>query len=136
MKITRISVYQVALPLHLVALTREEAGTWNKFRQEPQKGYNFYVEVENYRDKENDMATTTIRVSTETRNTLRELAKNIGLPMQQVVEQAIEHYRRQQLLNAANAGYAKLRADEEAWQAYTDESAKWESTLNDGLEAY
>ena len=82
------------------------------------------------------MATTTIRVSTETRNTLRELAKKIGLPMQEVVEQAIDHYRRQHLLNTANAAYAKLRADEEAWQAYTDESAEWESTLNDGLEEY
>lgn len=82
------------------------------------------------------MATTTIRVSTETRNTLRELAKKIGLPMQKVVEEAIEHYHRQHFLNAANVAYAKLRTDEEAWQAYADESAEWEGTLNDGLEAY
>lgn len=80
------------------------------------------------------MSTTTIRISTQSRNSLRELAQTIGLPMQKIAEQAIEQYQRQHLLAATNAAYAQLRADEPAWQAYVEEQAEWDATLNDGLE--
>jgi antitoxin HicB len=64
------------------------------------------------------MSTTTIRISTQTHNTLRELARIIDLPMQKITEQAIEQYKRQYFLAATNAAYAQLRADEPAWQNY------------------
>ena len=81
------------------------------------------------------MSTTTIRISTQTRNTLRELAQTIGLPMQKVAEQAIEQYRRQHLLAATNVAYSQLRADEPAWRAHLEERAEWDAVLNDGLES-
>lgn len=80
------------------------------------------------------MSTTTIRVSVETRTMLRELAQTVGLPMQQIMEQALENYRRQHLLNAANVAYAQLRADGREWQVFQEELAEWDVTLNDGLE--
>lgn len=80
------------------------------------------------------MSTTTIRVSTQTRDALRELAQKVNLPMQKIAEQAIEQYQRQHLLTAANAAYAQLRADDPAWQAYVAEMAEWDVSLNDGLE--
>jgi predicted transcriptional regulator len=80
------------------------------------------------------VSTTTIRVSTKTRNILREMAVRIGLSMQEIVEQAIENYRRQHLFTTANAAYAALRADSKAWQAYQAEQAEWDVTLADGLE--
>jgi len=70
------------------------------------------------------MATTISPVSAEIRNRLREN------------DVFFDHSRCQHLLNAANTAYTKLRTDEQAWQAYTDELAEWNSTLNDGLEAY
>jgi predicted transcriptional regulator len=83
------------------------------------------------------MATTTIRVSTETRNLLNHLARSSGSSMQQVLEVALEQYRRRQFLEALNAAYAARQADpqartEEAEEA--EELAVWDTTLADGLD--
>ena len=77
---------------------------------------------------------TTIRVSEKTRATIHDLAHNAGVPMAELVERAIEQYRRQQILDAANAQYAALRADPEAWAEVEAERAIWDATLLDGLE--
>ena len=78
--------------------------------------------------------TTTIRVSTRTRDLLQELAQRSGGSMQSVLEQALEQYRRQKLLEAANDAYAELRTDAAAWAELEDERRDWDSTLADGLE--
>ena len=44
---------------------------------------------------------TTIRISKKTRATLHALAREVGAPMAEVVERAIEAYRRQRVLDAA-----------------------------------
>jgi predicted transcriptional regulator len=79
------------------------------------------------------MTTTTIRVSTKTQQTLRQLAAQAGMPMQDVVDQAIELYRRKQLLDAANAAYAAIRDQPAVVQEMMDERAAWDVTLADGL---
>jgi predicted transcriptional regulator len=80
------------------------------------------------------MMSTTIRVSEKTRDTVHDLARNVGVPMAEIVERAIEQYRRQHILDAANAQYAALRADPEAWAEIEAERALWDATLADGLE--
>ena len=77
---------------------------------------------------------TTIRVSHKTHSTLQALARESGTPMAEIVEQAIEAYRRQRFVDAINAGYAELRADPDAWAAYQEELGAWDVTLLDGLE--
>jgi predicted transcriptional regulator len=79
------------------------------------------------------MTTTTIRISTKTQQTLRQLAAQAGVPMQDVVDQAIELYRRKQLLDAANRAYAALREQPAAWQELLDEREAWNVSLADGL---
>ena len=81
------------------------------------------------------MASTTIRVSLRAHDLLQELAQMSGSSMQAVLEQAIEQYRRQQLLEATNAAYAALRAAPEAWAHLEQERLAWEQTQADGLEA-
>jgi hypothetical protein len=54
--------------------------------------------------------------------------------MQAVLEQALEQYRRQQLLEETNAAYAALRVAPEAWADLEQERLAWEQTLADGLE--
>lgn len=78
--------------------------------------------------------TTTIRVSRNTRDTLHQLARDAGVPIQTIIDQALEQYRRQHMLNTANAAYAALRADPQAWQEAEAEQEVWDDTLNDGLE--
>jgi predicted transcriptional regulator len=77
--------------------------------------------------------TTTIRISTNTRDLLQELAQQSGVSMQSVLERAIEQYRRQQLLEATNAAYALLEADTDAWTETERERVEWDQTLEDGL---
>jgi predicted transcriptional regulator len=78
--------------------------------------------------------TTTIRVSTHTRDLLHQLAQRSGVSMQSVLEQALEQYRRHQLLEATNAAYAALHIDAEAWADLEHERSEWDQTLADGLE--
>jgi hypothetical protein len=80
------------------------------------------------------MMSTTIRVSEKTRDTAHDLARNVGVPMAEIVERAIEQYRRQLILDAANVQYAALRADPAAWAEIEAERALWDATLADGLE--
>jgi hypothetical protein len=53
--------------------------------------------------------------------------------MSVVLDRAIELYRRQALLEQANAAYAALRASPEAWQEELGEREAWEATLADDL---
>ncbi len=78
--------------------------------------------------------TTTIRVNQETRNTISQLAKKRGISMQEAVHEAVEVYRRQQLLEVANTAYAKMRADPKASKDFDDETRLWDATLADGLD--
>jgi predicted transcriptional regulator len=80
------------------------------------------------------MASTTVRISKQTRETLRELAEQVGQPIQKVLDNAVEAYRRQCILEQANAAYAALRADAESWREEQLERQQWEGTLADGLE--
>lgn len=54
--------------------------------------------------------------------------------MQQVLDQALELYRRQRILEETNAAYAALRADPAAWAEVEAERRAWDATLADGLE--
>lgn len=80
------------------------------------------------------MTTTTIRASSETRAALNEMARASGLSMVQVLERAVEAYRRQQKLEALNAAYATLYSAPEAWRELDDERTAWDATISDGLE--
>jgi len=79
-------------------------------------------------------STSTVRVKAKTQATLRELAAHDGITMSDVLEQAVEAYRRQLFLEELNDAYAALRADEDAWREELEERALWDNTLLDGLE--
>jgi predicted nucleic acid-binding protein len=78
--------------------------------------------------------TTTVRLAEHSHALLRELASQERVPLQEVLERAIEAYRRDRILDATNAAYAALRADSVGWQDQIDERAAWDTTLADGLQ--
>ena len=80
------------------------------------------------------MASATVRISEKSHQALRKLAAESGESMQAILDRAIEEHRRRLFLEAANAEYAALREDPEAWAEYQKELALWESTLMDGLD--
>jgi len=62
------------------------------------------------------------------------LARDMGLQQQEVLDRAVEAYRRQLFLQGANAAYAALRGNPTAWAAEEGERAAWDSTVGDGAE--
>ena len=80
------------------------------------------------------MASATVRISQAAHRTLRELARQSEKPMQAVLDEAIEQYRRQRFLEATNRAFAALREDKVAWEGELEERKEWDATLSDGLE--
>ncbi len=67
-----------------------------------------------------------IRISPRSKATLRELAKQEGKPMQTVLDEAIEQYRRDKFFRELDASFAQQSAD--------PDHQLWETTLGDGLD--
>ena len=85
--------------------------------------------VDNFR-----MASTTVRISDRDHRRLRALAAAEGLPLQTILERAIDLYRRQRFFRELDEGYATIWADPEAAAEEADGRALWDQTLADGLE--
>ncbi len=80
------------------------------------------------------MAQTTVRIHNGMHATLRSLARAERRPMNAILEDAIESYRRRRFLEGLNEGYAALRRDDKAWSLFREEVGEIEGTLLDGLE--
>lgn len=80
------------------------------------------------------MDSLTVRISRSAHASLRSLAREADEPMTEILEKAIEAYRRQRFVEGLNAAYAALREVPEAWQGLQDERDAWDATLPDGLE--
>ena len=79
------------------------------------------------------MATTTIRVTSESRDKVRILSEKTGLKQQEVIDQAVEAFRRQVFLDAANSAFADLNSNKATAIVENAERQEWENALNDGL---
>ena len=74
-----------------------------------------------------------VRISPRAKASLRELSRSEGRPMEAVLEEAIEHYRRDAVLDQASEAYARLRNNSKVWREELAERAEWDVTLMDGL---
>ena len=54
------------------------------------------------------MASTTVRISLEAQEALRRLSAQAGRKMQEILDEAVELYRRQLFLEKANAAFVAL----------------------------
>lgn len=73
-------------------------------------------------------------ISESSHKILCELAQQTGQPVQAILDQAIEDFRRKVFFESVNAGYAALRADPQAWAEELAERELWDATLMDGLD--
>lgn len=80
------------------------------------------------------MSTPTIAISESSQRLLQELAARTGQSTSDVLDKALDTYRRKVFFDQLNAGYAELRADSEAWAAHEAERKQWDATLMDGLD--
>ena len=81
------------------------------------------------------MSHPTVRITKAAHDTLRELAREEGKPMQALLEEAVEALRRKRFLEQVNAAYAVLRTDPATWSDVDRERREWDVTLLDGLAA-
>lgn len=81
------------------------------------------------------MSASTVLISEKAHETLRELVQTTGQTMQDILDRAVEDYRRKVFIDAVNAGYDALRANPEAWAEHLAERQTWDTTLADGLDS-
>jgi hypothetical protein len=80
------------------------------------------------------MSESTVCISEASHRLLKELAEQTGQTMRDVLDKALDAYRRKVFFEQLNAGYAELRADPEARAAHLAEREQWDATLRDGLD--
>ncbi|MBZ0273467.1 toxin-antitoxin system protein [bacterium] len=80
------------------------------------------------------MATTTVRISEETRNLLKDTAEKTGASMSTVLDAAVRSFARKVFWEKAYADFEAIRNDPQAWKEEQEEFALWETTVGDGLE--
>ena len=80
------------------------------------------------------MSAPTVRISEASHEVLKGLAEQTGQTMMDVLDKALDAYRRKLFFEQMNAGYAKLRADPKAWAEHVAERKLWDATLMDGLD--
>jgi hypothetical protein len=68
--------------------------------------------------------TTTVRLAEHSHALLRQMASQEQLPLQEVLERAIEAYRRERILDATNAAYAAVRS-EYAYSSPSEIQGRW-----------
>lgn len=78
------------------------------------------------------MAGATVRISGITHKMLKELSNKMGRPMQLVLDNAVEEYRRKCFFDELDKGFAALQADPKAWEEELKERKLFEGTLIDG----
>jgi hypothetical protein len=82
----------------------------------------------------NSTASANVRISLRGHQLLRQLAKEEQQSMQAILDRALERYRRESFLLAANADFEALKSNPRAWKEELRERELWEQTLADGLE--
>ncbi len=79
------------------------------------------------------MESCTVVIGSTSYKSLQEMAARSGESIPEILEKAIDQYRKQQFLAEANLAYAALRNNREAWASEIEERAAWDITLADGL---
>jgi predicted transcriptional regulator len=80
------------------------------------------------------MPGATVRINPRAHKTLRQLARQTGQSMPQILDRAIEEYRRRTFLEGLSEDFTRLRRDRAAWNEELKERAAWDATLADDLE--
>jgi hypothetical protein len=79
------------------------------------------------------MSSLTVRITHSAHAALRALAEETDESMTEVLDKAIEAYRRQRFLAGLNSDFGALRRNTAAWEEEKAERKKWDATLTDGL---
>ena len=79
------------------------------------------------------MATNT-RITAKAHEKLRRLSEESGQSMLEILDKALEEYRRHHLLLESNKAYSLLHSNSDAWDEELEERSQWNQTITDGLD--
>jgi predicted CopG family antitoxin len=80
------------------------------------------------------MSTTSIRVTRETHEKLKEMAEKEHLALGDLIDRLVDEYKQQAFRRAVHESFLGLREDPTEREAYLKDMAAWDVTLMDGLE--
>lgn len=80
------------------------------------------------------MSEPAVHISEASHRVLKELAEQTGQSAMEVLDKALDAYRRKLFFEQMNAGYAELRVDPQAWAEHLAERREWDANLIDGLD--
>jgi hypothetical protein len=80
------------------------------------------------------MSSLTIPISERSNQLLKELADQTGQNSLDILDKALDNYRRKLFFEKMNAGYGEMRADPQAWSDHLAERKLWDTALMDGLD--
>lgn len=80
------------------------------------------------------MSAPTIPISDASRQVLQELAQQTGQTPTEILDKALDQYRRKLFFDGLAADYAALKTDPEGWAEELEERKQLEGTLMDGLD--
>jgi len=79
-------------------------------------------------------ATTTVRVSPETREALTRLSGERGVSTADLIAELVTVEQERVLLEAMSSSFAEMATDSVALSEYQAEQKLWDSTVGDGLQ--
>ena len=76
---------------------------------------------------------TTAKMSDQSHILLKQISEKTGKPMQLVLDEAVELYRREKFFEELNREVLATKSDSKLWREELEERALFEGTLYDGL---
>ena len=78
--------------------------------------------------------TTTIRVKRESYDTMKLIAKEKKMTMQDILDEALKDYKKKTFFDNLNTAYTILKNDPKIRKEELKETEAWDNTLLDGLD--
>jgi len=75
-----------------------------------------------------------VRVSESTHETLRFLSSSEGKSMQDIIDKAVEDYRRKIFLEGLSDDYRNFQTNKDSWKEHEEEMALWDNASMDGID--
>jgi hypothetical protein len=83
---------------------------------------------------ENVMTTSNVHVTDGTQRVLQALSEETGKSISEILDKAVEEYRRKIFFEGVDRDYRALKADPQAWSQEVQERQLFENTLMDDLD--
>ena len=75
-----------------------------------------------------------VQISEKALEVVRQISEQKGLEISDVLDNAVEVYRREVFLEQTSRSFEALKEDPEAWREELEERALWETALADGVD--